>query len=60
MSDFPLWPEQASSVAWQVDALYGLLLALTVLFIVLVFGLVIGFAIKYKRKSDDEVPEQIH
>ena len=60
MSDFPLWPEQASSVAWQVDALYVLLLALTVLFTVLVFGLVIGFALKYKRKSDDEVPEQIH
>lgn len=60
MPDFPLWPEQASSVAWQVDALYGLLLALTVLFIVLVFGLVIVFAIKYKRKSDDEIPEQIH
>ncbi|MEE3233746.1 MAG: cytochrome c oxidase subunit II [Candidatus Latescibacterota bacterium] len=60
MSDFPLWPEQASSVAWQVDALYGLLLALTLLFTVLVFGLVIVFALKYRRKSDDEVPEQIH
>jgi len=60
MSDFPLFPEQASTIAWQVDALYGLLLALTLFFIVLVFGLVIVFSLKYRRKSEDEQPEQIH
>ncbi len=60
MSDFPLFPEQGSTIAWQVDALYGLLLALTLFFCVLVFGLVIVFALKYRRKSEDEVPEQIH
>ena len=60
MSDFPLFPEQASTVAWQVDALYGLLMAISLFFIVLVFGLVIVFSLKYRRKSKDEQPKQIH
>ncbi|MBN59807.1 MAG: cytochrome c oxidase subunit II [Gemmatimonadetes bacterium] len=60
MSDFPLFPAQASTVAWQVDALYFFLVALTVVFCVLVFGMVAVFAIKYRRRSDDEQPEQNH
>ena len=60
MSDFPLFPAQASTIAWQVDALYAFLLALTVLFCLLVFGMVIIFAIKYRRRSEDEQPEQTH
>ena len=60
MSDFPLFPAQASTVAWQVDALYAFLLALTVLFCLLVFGMVFVFAIKYRRRSEDEQPEQNH
>ena len=60
MSDFPLFPEQASTVAWQVDALYGLLMAISLFFIVLVFGLVTVFSLKYRRKSKDEQPKQIH
>ena len=60
MNDFPLFPEQASTIAWQVDALYGLLMAISLFFIVLVFGLVIVFTLKYRRKSADEQPQQIH
>ncbi len=60
MSDFPLFPAQASTVAWQVDALYFFLVALTVVFCILVFGMVLVFAIKYRRRSDDEQPEQNH
>ena len=60
MSDFPLFPPQASTVAWQVDALYAFLVALTVVFCLLVFGMVIIFAIKYRRRSDDEQPVQNH
>ena len=29
ISDFPLWPEQASTVARQVDALYIFLIVVT-------------------------------
>jgi cytochrome c oxidase subunit 2 len=60
MSDFPLFPAQASTIAWQVDALYGGLVALTVIFCLLVFGMVGIFAIKYRRRSDDEQPKQNH
>ena len=60
MSDFPLFPAQASTIAWQVDALYGFLVVLTVDFCALVFGMVTIFAIKYRRRSDDEQPEQNH
>ncbi len=60
MSDFPLFPAQASTIAWQVDALYAFLLVLTVVFCLLVFGMVIIFAIKYRRRSEDEQPEQTH
>ena len=58
-TDFPLFPDQASSFAIQVDALYFGILALCVFFALLVVILVVIFAIKYQRKSDDEVPQQI-
>ncbi len=62
MSDFPieLFPPQASTIAWQVDLLYAFLVALTVVFCIAVFGMVIVFAIKYRRRSEDEQPEQNH
>ena len=54
----PLFPEQGSAVAGQVDALYFFLIAISVFFSVLIAGLVIYFAIKYRRKSDsDPVPK---
>src|ERR1700704_1221290 len=54
----PLFPEQASSIAGQVDALYFFLIAISVFFSILIAGLVIYFAIKYRRKSDaDPVPK---
>ena len=58
-TDFPLFPDQASSFAFQVDALYFGILALCVFFALLVVILVVVFAIKYQRKSEDEVPRQI-
>ena len=58
-TDFPLFPDQASSFAFHVDALYFGILALCVFFALIVVILVVIFAIKYQRKSDDEVPRQI-
>ena len=58
-TDFPLFPDQASSFAFHVDALYFGILALCVFFALLVVILVVIFAIKYQRKSDDDVPRQI-
>lgn len=59
LGKFSLWPEQASSFAWQVDALYIFIIAVTVLTSLAVYFAIVLFAIKYKRKSEDEIPEQI-
>jgi cytochrome c oxidase subunit 2 len=56
----PLFPEQASTVAGQVDALYYFLVAVSVFFSTLIFLLVFYFAIKYRRRSEAEMPVQIH
>ena len=56
----PLFPEQASSAAPQVDALYGWCVALAAFFTLLVAVLVVYFAVRYRRRSEDEAPRAIH
>ncbi len=56
----PLFPEQASTTAVQVDLLYGWLVALAAFFTLLVAALVIGFAIRYRRRSEEDRPAPIH
>jgi cytochrome c oxidase subunit II len=55
-SGFPLFPEQASTMAGRVDALYFFLIAVSVFFSVLIGGLVVTFSIRYRRRSEMEVP----
>jgi len=59
-SGFPLFPEQASTMAGRVDALYIALLCLAAFFSVLIACLVVGFAIRYRRQSPDEIGTPIH
>lgn len=56
---FQLFPEQASTLAAQVDYLYFFLIAVSLFFSVLIFFLIYIFAVRYRRKSEHEVPEQI-
>ena len=49
MWDFPLFPEQASTFAKDVDALYFALVAVTTFFTLLIYFLVAFFAVRYKR-----------
>ena len=56
---FTLAPEQASTFAPDVDALYWYLWALTGFFFVLLFTLMLVFAAKYRRRSDADVPRPI-
>jgi cytochrome c oxidase subunit 2 len=58
-SGFPLFPEQASTIASRVDALYYYLLSVSGFFVLLIFGLIFYFAIKYRRRSEDEQPRPI-
>jgi cytochrome c oxidase subunit 2 len=56
---FPLFPEQASTTAPQVDALYWFLVAVSVFFGLLIAALVVTFALKFKRRSESERPPAI-
>lgn len=58
-SEFSLMPEQASSMAHEVDTLFFTLVALSVFFAGLIFILILVFAIRYHRRSDDEQPKPI-
>src|ERR1700676_731411 len=50
LNNFPLWPEQASTLASHVDALYIFLLIVTGMMALLVFALVILFAARYRHR----------
>lgn len=58
-SGVPLFPEQASTMASRVDNLYFFLVGVTLFFTVLISGSVIYFAIKYRRRSEGEIPPPI-
>jgi cytochrome c oxidase subunit 2 len=53
-SSFPLFPEQASTFAERVDALYYYLLSVSGFFVLLIFALIFYFAVKYRRRSEGE------
>jgi cytochrome c oxidase subunit II len=46
----PLWPDRASSLANNVDALYIFLIAVTGFFTLVIFALIAVFAIKYRQR----------
>jgi len=60
MSTAPLFPEAASTIASRVDALYFFLLALSAFFSVLIAGLIVYFAIRFRRRSPREIGAKIH
>jgi len=59
MQTVPFSPEQASSFAGDVDALYGFLWALTIVIGTLLTLLILYFAIKYRRRSEEEIPRPV-
>lgn len=58
--NFPLFPDSASSLSGQVDALYIFLVSVSLFFTVLIATLVIYFAVKYRRRSADDRPKAVH
>ncbi len=56
----PLFPEEASTFARHVDALYWFLIAVTAFFSLLIGTLVVAFAIRYRRRSPDEIAAPVH
>ena len=60
MFGIPLFPERASTIANEVDALYFFLVGLSIVMSVLIATLVVSFAIKFHRRHRDEVGAQVH
>ena len=59
-TNLPFFPQQASEQAVQVDALYFFMVAVTAFFSLLIAVLVVVFAVKYRRRNDDEIGVAIH
>jgi cytochrome c oxidase subunit II len=58
LSDFPLFPEQASTVAKYVDGLYLGLVLLTGAVSLLIWAAIFFLAIKYRRRPDNELAQE--
>jgi cytochrome c oxidase subunit II len=56
----PIFPEQASSFAWQVDILYFYLIVVSIVFTVPIVAAVFFFFIRYREKEKYAIPEEIH
>ncbi|MBI3768327.1 MAG: cytochrome c oxidase subunit II [Deltaproteobacteria bacterium] len=54
-----LFPAAASTHAGRVDALYLFLIGVSAFFAILIATLIVVFAFKYRRRSDDEQPKLI-
>jgi cytochrome c oxidase subunit 2 len=50
LNNFPLWPQQASTLARHVDALYIFLLILCGMVTLLIFALVVYFAARFRHR----------
>ena len=58
-SGTPLFPESASTMASRVDSLYFFLLAVAIFFSLLIAGLIVFYAVKYRRRAADSVGSEI-
>ncbi len=56
----PFFPEQASSFAKEVDLLTLYLVVMASFFTLVIAGMVIGFAFKYRRTHPDQVGTEFH
>lgn len=54
-TDFPLFPESASDIARDVDALFLSWSLVSIFFSALIAVLILYFMVKYRRRSEDEV-----
>ena len=56
----PLFPEQASTFAGEVDILYLYLIVVSIAFIIPIVAAVFFFAVKYRETEKYATPEEIH
>lgn len=58
-TDFRFFPEQASTIAPRIEALFWYITGVTIFFTLLIFIGVITFAVRYRRRSDDYFPKPV-
>ncbi len=56
----PLFPEQASTFAWQVDALYFYLILISIGFTIPIVAVIFFFFVRYREKEKFATGEEIH
>ena len=56
---FSIRPDQASTIAQGVDYLYYFLTAIDLFFTAVIFLIIFYFALRYRRRSEHEQPQQI-
>src|SRR5947207_2380950 len=56
----PSFPGTACNIAAEVDHLLYFLLAVATFFTLLIFGAIFYFAVKYRRRSEHELPVAVH
>jgi len=56
----PLFPDQASTFAWQVDLLYFYLIIVSIAFSIPVVAAIFFFAVKYREKERYATPDEMH
>jgi len=59
-NSIPFFPEQASAIAGNVDALYAFLVLVTAFFSLSIAICIVYFAVKYRRRSEDYIPGPVH
>ena len=59
MPGFPLFPNSASTVSPDVDLLFIFLVVVALGMTALIAGLIVFFMVKYRRRSENELPPQI-
>jgi cytochrome c oxidase subunit 2 len=59
-TDFPLFPEQASTLAKEVDSVFLFGLGVAVVFSLLIAALILFFAVRYRRRAEGDVGQPGH
>ncbi|MEP7212496.1 MAG: cytochrome c oxidase subunit II [Acidobacteriota bacterium] len=56
----PLFPDQASTFAWQVDALYAYLILVSVIFSIPIIAAIFFFGVRYHEREKYATPDEMH
>jgi cytochrome c oxidase subunit 2 len=60
MDGFPIFPEQASTMATRIDTIYFVLLGLSVFFAVIIAAAILFFGIRYRRNNNVDRSNPLH